>query len=122
MYLSYDEYIQGGGAELGASFSRLEYRSSQVINAYTFGRLKNFDVQPEETKTAVKMCAAEIITVLAAAEGGKVSSWSNDNVSVSYAGSSAEDDMNNIRRIVFDYLSGCVDYNGVNLLFCGGLA
>lgn len=80
MYLTEAEYKDIKGCESPPDYRSLEYKSRMLVDTYTFGRLKSFDVVPEE----VKMLMAEIICCTAKNESAEVASESNDGVSVTY--------------------------------------
>lgn len=61
MYLTYEEYIGMGGQDIEESvFTELEFEARTQIDWWTFGRLKNEEVQCE----AVKRCVIQIIQLL----------------------------------------------------------
>ena len=88
-YLTYDEYIELGGTLTELPFSLLEFNARKYIDKYTFGRLKNLEVQSQE----VKLCDYEIVNKLetystSSASGAvnkNIASESIDGYSVSYA-------------------------------------
>lgn len=119
MYLTYDEYIQQGGALDSAAFSRLEYKAERIVDKRTLGRLKGEATVSE----AVKRLVYELVTTLNDAEqrsSETVSSYSNDGVSVSYMKPPSEAEIaSNIDCIIVDYLTGELTSGGVPLLYLG---
>ena len=58
-YLTYNEYQELGGTLDQTSFNLLEFEARQIIDKYTFGRLKELDTQNQE----VKLCVYKLITL-----------------------------------------------------------
>ena len=93
MYLTFDEYLDMGGLLDEATFLDFEMSSEMEINYYTFNRLTKM----KEIPFAVKYCVKKLIDLLQARREAetlgvslsdnaqaKISSQSNDGVSVSY--------------------------------------
>ena len=84
-YLTYAEYQGLGGTLVQTSFNLLEFEARQIIDKYTFGRLKNLNTQNQE----VKLCVYKLINLengyksLEAQNRGKASE-NIDGYSVSY--------------------------------------
>lgn len=81
-YLTYQQYVSiGGTAELSA-FPLLELRARAKLDYWTQGRIKDADCD-------IRLCMTLIINALDSAQknaqGGIVSSFSNDGVSVNFA-------------------------------------
>lgn len=148
MYLSYADYQTMGGTLDETTFNEYEFEAECVVNWYTFNRLKNETVYPEELskcmyaliKVAKLRADAMLIgaqTVTTTDEQGHTStvvtspsimSQSNDGVSVSYSTVSASEIFNNlsamkkggeIECLVQQYLNGVVNSLGKKLLYRG---
>jgi len=134
MYLTYDEYINMGGAEIEeTTFQQLEFEARAVIDWWTFNRLKNETSFPE----AVKRCMLKIIQLMKAKQdvmvtsprdsNGNVvaglSSESNDGVSASYNILSAKDMIDTSDKAMANcirmYLTGVKNSLGHRLLYRG---
>lgn len=122
-YLTYDEYTELGGNLTEMPFNLLEFDARQVIDKYTFGRLKELATQVDD----VKICVYRLINALDSynkiIEGNSaVTSENTDGYSVSYSkvNSKDVDAKNNVLRdIVKIYLIDCKLDDGTPYLYCG---
>lgn len=114
--LIYSEYTDYGGTLTQEEFNRYEYRSSTLINAHTFNRIKN-ETPVRET---VKRLVFELVELLATYETGKpqISSVSADGVSESYVTMTSDEFSQKVDNLIIEYLSGEVKDN-VPLLYLG---
>lgn len=140
MYLDYDTYVAYGGTLNELAFEEYEFEAGSLINYYTFNRLTSddFDSQPDRTQYAVTRCEYALIKLIAqkdsylnggAIEGDAnisataIASESNDGVSVSYNVMSAANAVevldDKVHSLISQYLNGCVNSLGYNLLFRG---
>ena len=134
MYLSYVEYLSYGGSLDEPTFNMYEFEASAIINYYTFNRL----VKDTKIDSRVKMLDYILINSIekrynalslgsiATSDGSSsvaITSQSNDGVSVSYNGMSADvlidytDDDN--KEKVFRYLDGVTNELGRKVLYRG---
>ena len=133
MYLTYEEYEIMGGTLDEATFNDYCFEAEAKVNWYTFNRLKNDTIFPEE----VKRCVYRLIGLLqdmakATADGADtdgsglvagIASQSNDGVSVSYNTLSAKDMFDNaqaqVEATIKQYLSYVTNELGKKLLYRG---
>lgn len=115
MYLTYEEYQDMIGNEGGynrADFLRLEILAESRIREHTQGRVDKMADVPECVKNLVFVLLPEIETA-----SREVSSVSNDGYSESYRDTAQTEKL--IQSTIMACLSGCVDDNGVPLLYRG---
>lgn len=112
--LRYEEYINFGGQLDKPTFENYCYDAFAKINAETHGRIK----EPSE---AVKRCAKKLVDILSKFDitNDKVASWSNDSVSQSFVTISAEEQTEEIKKTIYNYLINETDENGIPLLYLG---
>lgn len=135
MYLTYDEYIEMGGALSDAAFNNLEFQAETYIDWYTFDRLHN----EVDIPIRVKQCMFALIGLLAnrdamlnqvtgssAIQGEverSIASQSNDGVSISYNVLPASSLMDNTDKAIEDTinkaLQGVTNSLGRKLLYRG---
>ena len=132
MYLTYEEYLNMGGALDEAAFDNYLIDAEMLIDWYTFNRLENETVIPEK----VKKCVYKLISladmkskafVLGREVNGEgnasVASQSNDGVSISYNTISASQAFDLLKseseNIIKQYLNGVVNSLGRKLLYRG---
>lgn len=132
MYLTYDEYVNLGGALDESAFNILEFEAESYVDWYTFNRLQG----EEEIPRQVKMCMFVLMDLVKAknadltpkfeADGSfsaQLSSQSNDGVSLTYGTMSASDSVvaisAEIPKVVNRYLNGVVNSLGRKLLYRG---
>lgn len=140
MYLSYEEYIEYGGALDEPTFNSCEFRAEKLVDGMTANRVRKMEEIPE----AVKRCVYELISqeqlyevtlrqYAARASRGEtvapVSSFSTDGYSETYSGGSQStgtyfaDFRSGLdvlsKKIVSDYLAYEYDDNNVKLLYRG---
>jgi len=122
-YLTYQEYTELGGSLAEAPFKLLEFESRQIVDKYTFGRLKELSSQKQE----VKLCIYKLIETLnsynmAQTQNKAISSESIDGYSISYTNgtTSLEQAKNSeLYDVVNTYLSECYLDNGIPYLYRG---
>ena len=134
MYLTYEEYLNMGGALDEATFNDYNFEASAKINWYTFNRLKNDTNIPEE----VKRCVFRLIKLIedmnkAASTDGTnensagmvagIASQSNDGVSISYNTLSAKDMLESaqaqVETTIKQYLTYVTNELGKKVLYRG---
>lgn len=133
MYLTYDEYQNMGGTLDETTFNDLEFEARCKIDWWTFNRLKNEEVYPEE----VQRCMYKLINLIqqkqaAAALDGEgqssstaagIASMSNDGVSISYnvmsASEAAEQASAEIDTCIRQYLGDVRNSLGQKVLYRG---
>lgn len=122
-YLTHEEYTSLGGTLAEMPFKILEFNARQVIDKYTFGRLKDLEEQNQE----VKMCVFQLINTLnnyelnEATKNG-IESENIDGYSVSYSKPTKESNEaknNELRDIVKTYLIDCKLENGTPYMYVG---
>ena len=134
MYLTYDEYIDMGGAEIEeTAFKQIEFEARSVVDWWTFNRLQKEETYPE----AVKRCVFRLVQLIndkqkammidsqssdGAVKAG-IASESNDGVSTSYNTLSAKEAVDTLQKEVEStirmYLSGVKNSLGYLLLYRG---
>lgn len=115
-YLTYEEFIDMGGSETlkQASFNLLEAKAENIINYYTFDRLKTLDTQVKE----VKYCVYNLINIeqsMNKLKGKK--SESIDGYSVAYE--ETENYKQQEHNEVYTWLANCKLENGIPYLYVG---
>ena len=134
MYLTYDEYINMGGAEIAeAAFQQIEFEARSVIDWWTFNRLQKEESYPE----AVKRCMFRLIQLItdkqkamivdAQSSDGTIkagiASESNDGVSTSYNTLSAKEAVDTMQKEVEEtirmFLTGVRNSLGHKVLYRG---
>ena len=122
-YLTYAEYQGLGGTLSQTSFNLLEFEARQIIDKYTFGRLKELNTQSEE----VKLCAFKLIAIensyksLEEQNKGKASE-NTDGYSVTYSTNSSDSikaKNDEYKELVKTYLVDCKLEDGTPYLYCG---
>ena len=122
-YLTYQEYQSLGGTLNQMPFNLLEFEARKTIDRYTFDRLSNLESQVKE----VKCCVYDLITALgsyntAMASNKGVASESIDGYSISYLGTSNEQEngkKSQIKGIIENWLSTCKLDDGTPYLYRG---
>ena len=122
-YLTYDEYEALGGTLPEMPFNLLEFQARNVVDKYTFGRLKSLDSQNQE----VKLCVNKLIGTLnqyntLEASNKGIASENIDGYSISYATPSTsitEAKEEEIKGIVKEYLVDCKLEDGTPYMYCG---
>ena len=127
-YLTKQEYIDLCGSPIEEMpFNLLEFEARRKIDIYTFNRVKDLDVIPQE----VKLCEYKLINSIkgyieasnSISANGNVASENTDGYSISYITAnqlsdvvkSMDVELNNIIRT---YLLGVI-VNGEHLMYCG---
>lgn len=119
MYLSYDDFVNMGGAIDEASFPRLEHRARAMIDRMTFGRVS----AESPVRKSVQYACFELIREMSQAETSagsiekELAAVSNDGVSISYA--TAKGAGARYRDIVRNWLGGETTACGIPLLYKG---
>lgn len=114
MLLTYEKYKEYGGKLDEAAFAVYGYEAEQEINAQTAGRITAINER-------IGRCITRVTDLLQCADvtQEKVSSWSNDGVSESYAAFSVADYAAKINDVIYSYFAGETDENGTPLLYRG---
>lgn len=111
-YITYAKYKSYSGPLGNGPFITYGFEAKKIIDYYTFGRVKEMEVIPQE----VEMCMFKLIEKLSNSQTN-VKSESTDGYSVTY---STTDEYNkSLYDIVKTYLSDVVDDNGTPLLYRG---
>ncbi|MBO6261542.1 MAG: hypothetical protein J6N95_02945 [Bacilli bacterium] len=143
MYLTYDEYQEYGGTLDETTFNDFEFEAENIINWYTFDRLKNETDYPEAVKRCMyrliymaklKADAMQLGMAVSTTEetsnnpSPAIQSQSNDGVSISYNVLSASELFNalatktkgsEVDQIIQRYLQGIKNSLGRKLLYRG---
>jgi len=122
-YIDYfDFYLSNGGTVEESAFSRLEFMARRRVDHYTFGRVTKMETVPEE----VKRLMVELINMFGSSDvatllsNPQLTGFSNDGYSESYGAAATVADLaKGVQSLIFDYLSGVTDDNGVPLLYAG---
>ena len=121
IYLTYDEYKGIGGTLDNAAFNRNIDRACGVIDNATHNRVETMSVIPQR----VKALCRDLIDYFANEKDSKVSSRSQSagavSESVTYTTKSADEAYGDIQNMIFDYLGGINNDNGVPLLYRGAM-
>lgn len=127
MYLSLQDYIRFGGnvAIHAEEYSRIEYAARRRIDLYTFGRVKHMREVPEAVKRLMfELIHGAAMAVNASANTAPVASFSTDGYSETYVNTHTAEYLRfssqKEKAIIYEYLAGVTDDNGVALLYCGG--
>lgn len=133
-YLTYDEYLNMGGALSPIEYDKLAFEAESYIDWYTFNRLQDEDIIPDR----VKKCMYHIIELMrnksalmntgdnanatTVTQSGIISQ-SNDGVSVSYnvltANEILELSKSEVDNTIKRYLQGVTNSLGRKLLYRG---
>lgn len=127
-YLTYSEYRDLGGSEIGQMpFNLLEFEARRNIDIRTFNRVKELDEIPQE----VKLCEYNLINSInnyvmsnnAIGDTGNIASENIDGYSVNYITTEKISEVvksknDEIKEIIRTYLLGVVT-NDEHLMFCG---
>lgn len=131
MYLTHDEYLELGGTLDETQFTNFAFQAEAQINRATFNRLKKDEIIPQEVRLLMKYLvdlaerkyAAFALGKSASAEGGYITSQSNDGVSTSYAGMAPSDFVQLSEKdaltAIRGYLEGVTNEAGRKLLYRG---
>ena len=120
-YLTYDEYKEYGGSLDETAFSRLEFKARKVVDARTFGRLKD----ESEVSESVKRLMFELIGLVSNSDyssedySPEVNSEGNDGYSVSFVSGTVmtiEMADEKMKQLIDEYLTGEKDSDGTPLL------
>ena len=118
MYLTYDEYQTMGGTADAEAFTQLCAAACGRIDRLTHGRLRGLEPVPEEVKAA----AFEVMRLNQSfgAEEGRMTAFTNDRMSVSYAVPDGAQQEARLNGAVFDALWGlkCAD-GKTSVLYAG---
>lgn len=125
MYLSYNDYVSGGGALSESAFNKYIPKAEAIMDLYTFGRLCNSVINEK-----IKRCSIELVNILSKKTtitetyGGKiVQSQSNDGVSTTYVRPSYSEAVQSYDKEIADciniYLIHEKDNEGTPLLYRG---
>ena len=123
MYLTYDEYMEYGGALDQAAFENLEFKARKRIDFLTANRVRDHMAVISE---AVKRCMFSLIGtenavgIESQATRPNVTSFSTDGYSESYGNAiSSGDAGKSMNDLAVSMLYGEVDDNGTPLLYRG---
>jgi hypothetical protein len=120
-YITAYEYDNLEGSADDAAFKRLELKVRKLIDAATHGRIAN----ETPVREAAKMCAFELIEMMAAEESGigiggrEISGTSNDGVSITYSNGSSQGMTARQKKIIRDWLADETTERGIPLLYAG---
>lgn len=122
-YLTYQEYTSLGGTLDQTSFNLLEFEARQIIDKYTFGRLKELITQNQE----VKLCVYKLIGLgnsykASESQNKGVASENTDGYSISYIQTTNDTILaknEEYKNVVRDYLVDCKLDDGTPYLYCG---
>jgi hypothetical protein len=110
MYLDYETYKQfGGSISDETAYNNLEYKARTYIDLYTFDRLKRLTVISEK----IQRCMFEIIEFINKSNNAdKVSSFSNDGISVNLANETTDEQekINILKLYLSDYMYRGADF------------
>lgn len=124
IYLTYDEYLEIGGSDIGLSaFNRNIARASGMIDNATFCRIEKMSKVPENAKhlcrDLIEYLARNNVTELAVTSRSQSAGAVSE--SESYKVKTNEEMQEEISKMIYDYLGGCFDDNGNLLLYRGAI-
>lgn len=120
-YLTYEEYVEVGGALDSTAFKRNIDRACGVVDLYTQSRLQNVSEVSQKTKA----CVRDLVEYICAnvSEGKTIASKSQSaggvSESESYVNKSTDEINAEMLNIVYDYLAMETDDNGTPLMYRG---
>lgn len=121
-YLTYDEYVNLGGALPASAFTLLEFKARKRIDYLTASRVQDMAVVPD----AVKLCMLSIMELDSAAgaeaqaKNPVVTSFNTDGYSESYGKAMGVEDVEkSIIGVIKTGLYGELDDHGTPLLYRG---
>lgn len=126
MYLSLQEYIRYGGniSVTAIDYDRLEYAARKKVDVHTFGRVKGMKAVPEAVKRLIFELINATLVSTATANTNPVASFSTDGYSETYVNTHTTEYLGysskKERAMIYEYLAGETDDNGIPLLYCGG--
>ena len=122
-YLTYQEYVEFGGAMDEADFTVAEFKARSRIDWLTMGRVQNMAEIPDEVKLAMMVIIKvdSKFSATAQADSAIVSSFSTDGYSENYGGASEQSAAaeNKVNNEVVKMLFGVLDDFGVPLIYRG---
>lgn len=123
IYLTYDEYLEIGGMVDLSAFNRNIARASGMIDNATFCRIEKMSKIPDNAKhlcrDLIEYLVRNSITDLTVTSRSQSAGTVSE--SESYVVKTADDWVNEITGMIYDYLGSCVDDNGTPLLYRGCL-
>ena len=133
VYLTYNEYVTMGGTLEQSDFTGYEYEAENVIDWYTFNRLRKNTEYPEAVKRCVFLLirlAQQKAAIVGASTGAAattgsaaITSQSNDGVSISYNVVSAGAIFDSYKQDVYTIIKQSLAYTtnalGQKLLYMG---
>ena len=122
-YLTYAEYQSLGGSAIGEMpFNLLEFQARQIVDKYTFARLKDLEEQNQD----VKVCIFELVNMINSdttnTQNKAIASESIDGYRVSYLGTTTDVVVaknKEIEGIVRKYLIDCKLEDGTPYMYRG---
>lgn len=129
MYLSLQEYIRyGGNVSIPVvEYGHIEYAVRKKVDIYTFGRIKHMRQVPEAVKRLMfELIHPQAVSAASAAanSAAPVASFSTDGYSETYVNTHSAEYLGYTatkeKALIYSYLAGVTDDNGVSLLYCGG--
>ena len=121
IYLTYDEYKGIGGTLDNTAFLRNIDRACSVIDNATYNRIETMSEVPRQAKSLCR----DLIEYFASEKDNKIASKSQSagtvSESVTYNTKSADEVYGDIQNMIFDYLGGVNNDNGVPLLYRGAM-
>lgn len=128
-YLDYFDYIGIGGTVADdVAYSRLEFMARREVDYYTHQRIAE-DLQKVSAVNKLPYCEPlqklmyeliEICNNYGTSSNEKViTGTSNNGISVNYQVMTPQEIKANKRELITDYLKGCRDLKGIDLLWVG---
>ena len=113
--LIYEKYKEYGGSLSEDVFEKYSYRAEKIVEAETHGRIKT----PSEAVLRCIVCITDVLSSADPSGGGRLSSFSHDGLSQSFATPSAADFSAEISDIIRTYLIHETAEDGTPLLYSG---
>lgn len=113
-YLTYKEYLELGGKNIGLSFNSLEYRAEKKVDELTSSRFRR--VNPKEYPRELKMCMYDLINIFDSEGDCGIVSESVGNYSQTRESKQSIEKTK--ENIISQYLSD-VKVNGIYALYRG---
>ena len=119
VYLTYEQYVNIGGALDSAAFNRHIVHACRVVDNETHNRVASMESVPE----SVQYCVRDLVDYFATANTAKANvasrSQSAGSVSESESYKSFDDMYGDICNILYDYLLSEIDATGKTILYRG---
>jgi len=127
-YLTHAEYMEMGGTVENTAFIRFEWEARREVDYYTHQRIIADIQKGAELENTPYFEALQMLIFALVELGNKyslvsdektITSTSNNGISVSYQSTTMQEANTARKKLIKNYLDGCQDSQGVNLLWVG---